>query len=210
MASEIAGLIDKSGLSREKLCIELSEKDISADPDYFKIQIERFRSKEIKVWLDNYGSGYASLLLLLKIHFDLLKINEEFTHLIDKSEAGEILLTEVVKTALSLGMDTVAEGVESHRQSEFLTEIGCTKHQGYYFIHPISLAAILDRNEKGIQIGFENPAETEYFEQVGKISLYELSLSQNDNEPSTSYFDTAPMVIMSLGKNSAKYIRSNN
>ncbi|MBE5837772.1 MAG: GGDEF domain-containing protein [Butyrivibrio sp.] len=209
MVSEIIKLVDKSGLSREKLCIELSEKDISSDMDYYKDIIDRFRSAGIKVWMDNYGSGYASLLILLKIHFDLLKINDAFTHLIGKDEAGQILLTEVVKTALSLGTDTVAEGIETKEQADFLTEIGCTKLQGFYYVHPVSLSDIVERNEKGIQIGFENPEESSYFEQVGKINLYDLSLSQNDDKPLSDYFDATPMVIFSIGKDKATFVRCN-
>lgn len=209
MVSEIVELIDKSGLSREKICIELSEKDISSDTDFFNKQISRFKENGIKVWLDNYGNGYTSLLLLLKMHFDLLKINEEFIHLIDNNESGRILLTEVVKTAISLGMDTVAQGVESKKQAEFLKEIGCTKLQGYYFIHPISLSAIIERNETGTQIGFENPDETSYFEQIGKINLYEISLSSDSNSPVSNYFDTTPMVIYSMGSDRARLLRCN-
>lgn len=209
MVSEIIKLVDRSGLEREKLCIELSEKDIASDIEYFKDIIERFRSAGIRVWMDNYGSGFASLLILLKIHFDLLKINEAFTHLIGKDETGQILLTEVIKTALSLGTDTVAEGVESKEQADFLTEIGCTKLQGYYYIHPVSLSDIIERNKKGIQIGFENPKESSYFEQVGKINLYDLSLFQNEDDSNPHYFDTTPLVIYSLDDKKATFLRCN-
>ena len=187
MVTEIAKRIDASGLSRDKLSVELSERTISSDVDFMKTQIERFHNEGIKVWMDDYGSGYSSLLLLLQIRFDLLKVDKAFVDQIEHSEKGRIILTELVKTALSLGMDTVAEGVETRAQSEFLREIGCTKLQGYFYTPALSLADIIERNEKGIQIGFENPAEVDYFEQLGKVNLYDLSISTNDDYSQDTY-----------------------
>ena len=209
MVTEIAKRIDASGLSRDKLSVELSERTISSDVDFMKTQIERFHNEGIKVWMDNYGSGYSSLLLLLQIHFDLLKIDKVFVDQIEHGEKGRIILTELVKTALSLGMDTVAEGVETRAQSEFLKEIGCTKLQGYYYTPALSLADIIERNKKGIQIGFENPAEVDYFEQLGKVNLYDLSISTNEDHSQDTYFDTMPMVIFSIDDVSAQFIRGN-
>ena len=209
MVTEIAKLIDASGISRDKLSIELSERVISSDIDFMRSQVERFKANGIKVWMDDYGSGYSSLLILLKVSFDLLKIDKVFIDQIEKDEAGRIILTELIKTALSLGMDTVAEGVETFKQAEFLKEVGCTKLQGYYFIRPISFAEILDRNKRGIQIGFENPAETGYFEQLGRINLYDLSISKDDTPVLSNYFNTMPMAIFSLDEEKIKLIRCN-
>ena len=209
MVSEIAKRIDESGLSRDKLSVELSEATISSDVGLMKIQIERFKAEGIKVWMDDYGSGHSSLLLLLEMHFDLLKIDKVFTDQILKSEKGQIIMTEMVKTALSLGMDTAAEGVETKEQASFLNEIGCTKLQGYHYCQPVSLAEIIKRNETGIQIGFENPAENEYYEKLGQVNLYDLSFSKSDDSSLNSYFDTFPMVIFSLNKDDLSFIRCN-
>lgn len=209
MVKEIVKRIDASGLSRDKLSIELSERTISSDVDFFRAIVERFQAEGIHVWMDDYGSGYSSLLILLKIKFNLLKIDKAFVDQIEVSESGRIILTELIKTAVSLGMDTVAEGVETQTQAEFLTEIGCTKLQGYYYIYPISLEDILERNKKGIQIGFENPAETEYYELVGKVNLYDLSISSEDDSSLSQYFNTMPMAIFSFGKDSVSFLRGN-
>ncbi len=209
MVDEVAKRIDASGLSRDKLSVELSERVVQSDVDYMKTVVERFQSEGIKVWMDDYGSGYSSLLILLKIRFDLLKIDKVFVDQIEINEAGQIILTELVKTALALGLDTVAEGVETAKQVRFLREIGCTKLQGFYYIHPVSLATIIERNQKGIQIGFENPAESAYFEQLGRVNLYDLALSKNDAGSLGKYFDTLPMVIFAIDDHSAKFIRCN-
>ena len=212
MVEEIIKRVDASGLSRDKFSVELSERTVDSDVDFFKTIVERFQREGIKVWMDNYGSGYSSLLILLKIKFNLLKIDKAFVDSIidkDASSGGRIILTELIKTAMSLGMDTVAEGVEHKEQADFLTEIGCTKLQGFLFTHPLSLADIIKRNETGTQIGFENPDETSYYEQLGKVSLYDLSISRNDDDSLDNYFDTMPMAILSFSKTKAKYVRSN-
>ncbi len=209
MVEEIVKRVDASGISRDKLSVELSERTVSRDIGFMKTQVERFQSQGIKVWMDDYGSGYSSLLILLEIKFNLLKIDKIFVDKILDGVEGQIILTELVKTALSLGIDTVAEGVEVKEQANFLKEIGCTKLQGFYYTTPLSLAQIIKRNEEGTQIGFENPAESEYFEQLGKISLYDLSFSKSENDGLKDYFDTLPMIIISIDDERIKIIRSN-
>ncbi len=209
MVKEIVRIIDASGLPREKITVELSEKVISSDPKFMKEQIERFQKEGINVWMDDYGSGYSSLLLLTQIHFDLLKIDQSLVAQIGNNDAVQIILTQLIKTALALGIDTVAEGVETKEQAEFLMEVGCTKLQGFHFIHPVSLATIIERNKKGIQIGFENPDEFEYYEQLGKVNLYDLSFSRGSGDSLDKYFDTMPMVIFALDDKRATFIRCN-
>jgi diguanylate cyclase (GGDEF)-like protein len=209
MVKEIVKRIDDSGLPRDILSVELSERDISSDIDFMLEQVKSFHREGIKVWMDDYGSGYSSLLILLKVRFDLLKIDKIFIDQIEKSESGRIILTELIKTAVSLGMDTVSEGVETQAQVDFLQEVGCNKLQGYYYIHPISLAQILERNRTGTQIGFENPKEADYYEQLGRVNLYDLSLTAQDDKALGNYFDTMPMVIFSLSDTKATFIRCN-
>ncbi|MCR4756918.1 MAG: GGDEF domain-containing protein, partial [Butyrivibrio sp.] len=209
MVKEITKRIDASGIPRSKLSVELSEKAIASDPEFMKEQVSNLRKEGIKVWLDSYGNGYSSLLLLLQIQFDLLKIDKTFVDQIGKDEKGQIILTELIRTAMAIGLDTVAEGVENKTQAEFLMEIGCTKLQGYYFIQPISLAQIIERNKSGIQIGFENPEEVEYFDLVGKVNLYDLSFPKDDEGSQSKYFDTMPMAIFEMDSTKATLVRSN-
>ena len=209
IVEEITKIIDASGLPREKLSVELSEQVISSDPQFMQKQVERFHKAGIKVWMDDYGSGSFSLLLLTKIHFDLLKIDQSLVSEIGKNDAVQIILTQLIRTAVALGIDTVAEGVETKEQADFLMEIGCTKLQGFHFIHPISLATIIERNRKGIQIGFENPEEFEYYEQLGKINLYDLSFSKDNDASLDKYFDTMPMAVFALDDRRASFIRCN-
>ena len=97
----------------------------------------------------------------------------------------------------ALNMDSVCEGVETAEQVAFLKEIGCAKLQGYYFCKPIPPEEILERNRKGIQIGYENSAEKDYFEAIGRANLFDMTLiSAEDVKSFRSFFDTLPIAIM--------------
>ena len=209
MVSELIKLMDSYGITRDRLSIEISERDMASDLDFMKEQVERLRSEGFKVWMDDYGSGYASMLILLKVHFDLLKIDQAFVREIDRSDAGRIIVTELIKTALALGMDTVAEGVETKSQVDFLKEIGCTKLQGYFYSKPNSWADILSNNLDGVQMDFENPEESEYYEALGRVNLYDLAISRNDEKDLGKYFDTIPMAVFEIDDKKATFIRCN-
>jgi diguanylate cyclase (GGDEF)-like protein len=209
MVSAIVKKIDDAGIPRKMLSIELSEDVISSDVDFMKVQVERFQKEGLRVWMDDYGSGHTSMLILLKIRFNLLKIDKVFVDQISVNDTGRIILTELMRTALALGMDTVAEGVETQEQVDFLKEIGCTRLQGYYYQEPASLAAIIEGNQQGSRIGFENPEESDYYNLLSSASLYDLSISQQDTSSLGNYFDTLPMAIFSLDDDSATLIRCN-
>ncbi len=209
IVEDIRKRVDQSGISRDRLVIEITESAVADDVDYILQEIKRFKDLGFSVWMDDYGSGYSSPILLQKIPFDLIKIDMLFVQQIDTSEKSKIILTELVRMAMSLGMDTVAEGVETKEQADFLKDIGCTMLQGYYFCKPISLTEIIERSKKGIQIGFENPKESDYYAQLGKVNLYNLSLSSTDTKQSTDYFDTWPMVMIECDKSKLSVVKAN-
>ena len=210
IVAEIQKRVDAAGIPREKLTIEITESIIGSDFDYMKLQVERFQSLGFKVWMDDFGSGYSSLDVLQNIRFDLIKLDMRFMHQFSKNEKSKIILTELVKMALSLGIDTVCEGVETSEQVEFLTEIGCTKLQGFHFCKPIPYKQIIERYETGTQIGFENPEEDEYYSALGKINLYDFSVVSNSgDELFQNYFNTLPMSIIEANDTDISIVRGN-
>lgn len=210
IVSEIQKRVDNSGIGRDKLTIEITESSIGSDYEYMKAQIDRFLALGFKVWMDDFGSGYSSLDVLQDIRFNLMKIDMKFMQQFYKSEKSKIILTELIKMAVSLGIETIVEGVENEEQVEFLREVGCTKMQGFFYCRPIPLAQILERYESGTQIGFENPAESEYYASLGKINLYDLSAITNSaDEQFQNYFNTLPMAIIETNESELKIIRGN-
>ena len=209
IVEEIRNRLDAADVPRDFITVEITESVIGEDLDFMKTQIARFQELGFKVWMDDFGSGYSSLDLLQEVKFDLIKFDMRFMKQFDQGPKSRVLLTELMRMAISLGVETVCEGVETAEQVEFLSEIGCTKLQGYYFTKPLPIEQIFERYRTGKQIGFENPDESEYFRSVGDINLYDLAaVSSDDTETSDTgsakrYFNTIPMgVVESDGVNS--------
>lgn len=211
IVEEIRRRVDAAGVSRSLLNIEVTESTIGKDFDYMKSQIIRFRELGFHVWMDDFGNGYSALDTLQSIHFDLIKFDMYFMKQFADSDKSRILLTELIRMAISLGVDTICEGVETEEQVSFLQEVGCTMMQGYYFCRPIPMEAILERYRSGTQIGFENPEETDYYAAIGKINLYDLAiLSNDDEEVFEHYFNTIPMAIVESTDEHFMLVRCNS
>ncbi|MBQ7582982.1 MAG: EAL domain-containing protein [Lachnospiraceae bacterium] len=210
IVEEIRSRVDAAGFDRSLLTIEITESVIGDNFEYMKEQIERFRELGFQVWMDDFGSGYSSLDVLQDLKFDLIKFDMRFMRQFEKGDKSKIILTELIRMAISLGIETVTEGVETEEQVEFLREVGCTKLQGFYYCKPIPVEEIYERNKKGIQIGFENPRETEYYTAIGGVNLYDLAVvSSGDTESFRQYFDTLPMAVMETDGYSIKVVRCN-
>ena len=195
MVREICDRVDAAGISHDKLTIEITESMVGRDFEFMKQQVDAFHSKGFKVWMDDFGSQYSSLDMLQKVTFDVIKLDMRFMERFGSEEKTKLILSEIIKMAIGLGIETVAEGVETEAQANFLKEVGCTKLQGYYYHKAIPFEEVKLRYKKGIQIGFENPAESEYYSAVGKINLYDPSIVASDETETGRFFDTFPMAI---------------
>ena len=210
IVEEIRRRVESAGISPSMLTIEITESIIGSDFDFIKEQVDRFRSLGFPVWMDDFGSGYSSLDVLQSIRFDLIKFDMRFMQQFDQGDNGKIILSEMLKMATSLGIDTICEGVETEDQVRFLREAGCSKLQGYYYEKPIPLTHVLNRYEKGARIGYENPRESRYYEAVGRVNLYDLTvLAREEGEDQHNFFDTLPMVIMEICGEDIRFVRSN-
>ena len=137
IVEEIRSRVDAAGIPRRWLSIEITESMVGSDFDFMKRQIRRFQDLGFPVWMDDFGSGYSSLDVLQDIHFDLIKFDMRFMQRFDEGEESKIILTELLRMAQGLGIETVCEGVETDQQVAFLRTAGCVKLQGFYFSKPI-------------------------------------------------------------------------
>lgn len=210
IVEEIRKRVDEAGIERDRITIEITESIIGRDFDFMKEQVARFQSLGFPVWMDDFGSGYSTLDVLQSIRFDLIKFDMSFMRKLDEGVDGKIILTKLMEMATAIGVDTVCEGVETEEQKQFLQEIGCSKLQGYYFCKAVPLSEIVERNRKGIQIGYENPEEADYYETVGRVNLFDLEVIAADEDGAFQHsFSTLPMGILEVQRDSARLMRSN-
>ena len=209
IVEEICTRVDAAGIKHEKLTIEITESVIGSDFDFMKEQVERFQALGFQVWMDDFGSGYSSLDVLQDIHFDLLKFDMRFMKRFAEGEESKLILTSLVRMATALGIDTVCEGVETAEEVEFLREIGCSKLQGYYYSRPIPFEEILERYRSGMQIGFENPTEAEYFAAIGRVNIFDLTVIADKENTHRDYFDMLPVGILEAQEDQICYLRTN-
>ena len=210
IVSEICSRMDKAGIDHSLLTIEITESIVGADFEFMKKQVNRFRNLGFQVWMDDFGSGYSSLDVLQDLEFDLIKFDMRFLQQMEKYNNSRVILTELMRMATNLGLETVCEGVETIEHVNFLKEIGCCKLQGYYFTKPIPIDQILYRYRTGIQIGFEDPGEADYYDNLGKLNLYDLDwVAGSGSTDLDKYFTIIPMVIMELNDRAVRIVRSN-
>jgi EAL domain-containing protein (putative c-di-GMP-specific phosphodiesterase class I) len=137
-ARRVLEIVERNGVSTKQLEIEITESVIfDRSLELFAI-IQELRSYGFRISMDDFGSGYSSLNVLKEIPVDILKLDGAF---FDKE--GDPRGNDVVETAIELarklGMKTVAEGVETFTQVEFLRNADCDMVQGYVFSKPLSI-----------------------------------------------------------------------
>jgi EAL domain-containing protein (putative c-di-GMP-specific phosphodiesterase class I) len=133
----IAGALKRHGVPPERLTLELTESMLMEKPAESAAILERLREIGIGLSLDDFGTGFSSLAYLTRFPVDTLKIDGSFVRSIEKDESARKIIKSIVELAQGLGMETVAEGVETEAQERFLKELGCDAMQGYLFSKPI-------------------------------------------------------------------------
>ena len=210
IVEEIRKRVDASGVDRNKITIEITESVLGNDLVFMKEQVERFRKLGFPVWMDDFGSGYSSMDVLQSIQFDLIKFDMSFIKKYDEGGNAKVILTELMRMATSLGVDTVCEGVETASQVRFLQEIGCSKLQGYYYSKPIALQTFLEMDQKNALIENENPKESDYYESIGRVNLFDLGvIASGDDNAIQRSFNTVPIAVLEINGDKARYLRSN-
>ncbi len=137
MLKVLEDAVEEYDIPRDYLHVEITESMIVSDSELMTKMIENFRSAGYEVWMDDFGSGYSSLTLLKDYHFDTLKLDMEFLHsFTDRSKA---IITSTVTMAKDIDIKTLAEGVETAEQVEFLKSIGCGRLQGYFYGKPMPI-----------------------------------------------------------------------
>ncbi|MDO5155075.1 MAG: GGDEF domain-containing phosphodiesterase [Eubacteriales bacterium] len=141
LAEHICQIVESSGAPKELIELELTESAFFEDKDMLIHTVEKLKKMGFSVSMDDFGAGYSSLNSLKDLQLDVLKIDADFFRGREENEErGSLIVSETIHLAQNLGMTTVAEGIESAEQVEFLAESGCDLIQGFYFAKPMPIA----------------------------------------------------------------------
>lgn len=134
----VTRILDEEGLPPEYLELELTEGVATHNPQGAIAVMDDLHERGIRMSIDDFGTGYSSLSYLKKFKAYKLKIDQSFVRNIIVDKEDSAIVDAIICMAKSLGMQTIAEGVETAGQLEFLREHGCDEVQGYYFSKPLS------------------------------------------------------------------------
>ncbi len=197
---------DKYKIPEYLLNIEITESAVASGENFLGEQIRRFRESGYQVWMDDFGSGYSSLNNLKIYDFDVLKIDMNFLRSFDTNKRTQVILATIVNMAKELGMHTLAEGVETKEQYEFLRRIGCEKLQGYLFGKPKPLEDFVRPDD----FSFDNCEDIrfkKYYRYIGDINL----LGSTPLRPKTmEVYNNLPIAIYEMDNNELSLLYANN
>jgi diguanylate cyclase (GGDEF)-like protein/PAS domain S-box-containing protein len=133
----VAGILAETGMPAEQLCLEMTESVLMTDTDDNLEQLLRLKALGVTLAIDDFGTGYSSLAYLRRFPVDTLKIDRSFVERLGALTDDTALADTIVQLGKSLGMATVAEGIEEFGQLAALREMGCHFAQGFYFSRPV-------------------------------------------------------------------------
>ena len=131
----LLGLVKKYDIPIKLLELEITE---TTDAQGVSDIVEKMKSAGFTMLMDDFGSGYSSLNMLKTTQFDVLKIDREFLSRFMESGRGRKIISHTISMSQDIGLDIIAEGVETKEQAQFLHECGCDAAQGFYYSKPVS------------------------------------------------------------------------
>lgn len=151
IVEQVLEILRETGLDPSSLKLEITESVMMEGRDYTMSVLERLSEAGIELSLDDFGTGYSSLSYIHRFPVSTLKIDQSFIKRIGGDQNGEIVRA-VVTLARNLGMEVVAEGIETELQLDQLRALNCEQGQGFYFSIPVdveSATALIERDERG-------------------------------------------------------------
>ena len=143
-AAHWAGLMDAQGLPRKAITMEITEGTLVENSQLVRDCLTGFDQHGVEVALDDFGTGFSSLAYLKRFDIDYLKIDASFVRGLEAGGNDHAIVEAIITMAHKLGIQTIAEGVETTAQRDLLKTLGCDHAQGYLFSRPLPMAAFED------------------------------------------------------------------
>lgn len=140
-SQKVVSVLDRTGANASLLEIELTESSMVSDVDDVIAKMLVLKERGVSFSIDDFGTGYSSLSYLKRLPLNRLKIDQSFVKGIADDHHDAAIVRAVITVAGSLGIDVIAEGVESDLQCALLEEEGCCHFQGYFFGRPVPISS---------------------------------------------------------------------
>jgi EAL domain-containing protein (putative c-di-GMP-specific phosphodiesterase class I) len=138
-AEQVFQTLRNHGLSPGKLKLELTESLVLDDIEDTIVKMQQLKEIGVRFSMDDFGTGYSSLYYLTKLPINQLKIDQSFVRNISVKQSDAVIVQTIIGMANNLGIECIAEGVETVEQRAFLEQHGCNLYQGYLFSRPVPL-----------------------------------------------------------------------
>ena len=142
LADHVKALLIQSGISSRQLGLEMTESSFIPNMRIAMEVLGSLRRLGVSLLMDDFGTGYSSLNHLHSFPFDVLKIDRSFVDRMTDGDQPRQIVRTIIELARVLGMDVVAEGIETREQYRLLRQMGCRFGQGYLFARPMSAKAV--------------------------------------------------------------------
>ena len=145
LVPQLLAILDEHGVPPTRLDVELTETALVNDTARARSVILALKRAGMTVTLDDFGTGYSSLSYLAEMTFDKIKIDRSFVRTLHQRPESTKIVEAIIGLSRSLGVQTVAEGVETEEQARALQKLGCNLGQGYLFGRPVRAEDLADR-----------------------------------------------------------------
>ena len=145
LAEHICTIVDTYKVPHEYIELELTESAFFDDKQILLDTIKKLKSFGFKVSMDDFGAGYSSLNSLKELPLDIIKLDAQFFRDIEDKKRADLIVCDTIKLAKKLGMQIVAEGIETREQVDFLAGQHCDLIQGFYFAKPLPIEEFVER-----------------------------------------------------------------
>ena len=138
----VASVLERTGTRPSDLCLELTESVFMGDVEYFTKTLGNLKALGVRLAIDDFGTGYSSLSYLKRFPFDAVKVDRSFVDGLGTDPHDSALVAAILAMAAALGLDVIAEGVETEDQLANLRRLHCSQVQGFYLARPMLAAAL--------------------------------------------------------------------
>jgi diguanylate cyclase (GGDEF)-like protein len=152
LVRDIASILAQTGMSPNRLELEITESTLMHDVDKAIVTLKLFRDLGVRLAVDNFGTGYSSLSNLKQFPLDTIKIDGSFFRDISNRSENRGIAEAIIAMGRTLSLTIVAEGVETKAQADFLRERACDEFQGFYFSKAVSAGAFTEMLEAQVAV----------------------------------------------------------